>query len=281
MITNQRILWDDDGTETDLSIALNDFRTGSQVIDFVAADDKLYVASDMPFNHKWIEASVVNDAASVVTVENWFGGSDGWVSAVDIIDRTSVGGVSLAQSGVIQWKTNREKGWNRELDSEDVTGITVTGLYDMYWLRFGWSADWNALTALSFVGQKFSSDDVLYSRYPDLNNANLKTSYESGKTDWDEQHFMAAEIIIGDLKSRNIIFSASQILDFELFADAASHKVAEIIYKALGRSWEDQRQVARKYYDESMNKNFYNIDHNRNANLDDCERATSTGVLSR
>lgn len=109
MITNQRILWDDDGTETDLSVALNDFRTGSQVIDFVAADDKLYIASDMPFNHKWIEASVVNDAASVVTVENWFGGSDGWVSAVDIIDRTSVGGVSLAQSGVIQWKTNREK----------------------------------------------------------------------------------------------------------------------------------------------------------------------------
>lgn len=281
MITNQRIIWDDDGTENDLSVNLNDFRSGSHVIDYVAADDYIYIASTLPFNHKWFEVSVANDQASVVSVDIWFGGSDGWKPAVDVIDRTADSGVALAQSGILQWKTNRLKGWHRELDSEDVTGIDIVGLYNMYWLRLSWSADLANTTALSFIGQKFSDDDSLYDYWPDLNSDSLKTSWEAGKTTWNDQHFSAAEIIIRDLKRRQIIKSSEQVLNFELFKESSCHKVAELIYSGLGAGYTDLRLLARKYYDESMNKNYFNVDVNRDGNLSEGEKFKGTGNLRR
>lgn len=279
MIQNQRIIWNDNGTEKDLSVNLNSFRAGSETIAIVADEDKIYIGSDLPFNHRWVDVSTANDEVSVISAEIWY--SRQWIAAVDLIDRTSVGGATLAQSGVVQWRTNREKGWDRELDSEDVDGVSVSGLYDMYWLRFSFSSDLKVTTALSHIGHRFSSDADLVALYPDLNNSALKTAFATGKTTWNEQHFMAADAIISDLRRANIIKSPSQILDYELFQVPAVHKCAEIIYYGMGRAYDENRLRAQRYYNESFQMSFFNMDVDKNANLSDVERRYQTGFVTR
>jgi len=279
MIDIQRIFWNDDGTEKDLSVELNEWRSGSYTLPFVAADDRLYVACDLPFNHKYIEIDTANDQATSVSVETWYGNQ--WNAVVDLIDRTALSSASLAQSGIIEWKTDRLKGWDRELDSDDVSGVSKVGIYDMYWIRMSFSADLNVNTALKYIGNKFSSDSVLYDYYPDLSNTSLKEAFEAGKTTWDDQHFIASEMVIRDLKKRNIIISQNQILDYEKFKEPTIHKVAEIVYWALGRQFDDNRTKARAYYDEAINLKFFGVDLNRDGNQSDREKSTQTGYLRR
>jgi len=279
MIQDQRIIFSDNGTNSDWSIELNDYRADTKTLAYVAGEDYLYVATDLPFNHKYFDISTVNDQACAVSVDIWFGRE--WVPAVDVVDRTASAGVSLAKSGIIEWKTNRVKGWDSELDSEDVEGVTKVGLYNMYWARFSWNADTNASTAFNYLGNRFSSDDVLYSYYPDLANDSVKSAFETGKTTWEEQHFMASEIVIRDLKTRNIIRSTGQILDHDLFVIPTVHKSAELIYKALGRAYDEDRNKAREYYDEALNVKFYRVDQNFDANLSAKEKSRQTGFFRR
>lgn len=279
MIQNQRIIWNDDGTENDLSVNLNNFRSGADVIEIVALEDYIYIASDMPFNHRWIEVSVPNEEASVISLEIWY--SRQWIPAVDLIDQTALEGVTLAQSGIVSWKTDREKGWDRELDSEDVTGVAKSGIYNMFWSRLKFSADLTATTAIKYIGHKFATDAVLYTYYPDLNNANIRAAFASGKTDWKDQHFIAAEDIIKDMRKLDIIWSASQILDYELFEEIAVHKCAEIIYRGMGRAYAEDRKNARKEYENLSNMTFFNTDLDGDANLSDKERRQRTGFVGR
>ncbi|RLC38724.1 hypothetical protein DRH27_01595 [Candidatus Falkowbacteria bacterium] len=279
MLINRRIIFDDNGTEIDFSVDLNNFRGSSVTLDYVTADDKLYVASDMPLNHLWVEVTTANDQASIASVDIWF--NKDWVSAVDLLDHTSAAGVTLAQSGVIQWKTDRNEGWDMEQDSEDVTGVDAVGIYNRYWLRINFSADLAAGTELKYLGHKFASDDAMYTEYPDLNNANLKLAFASGKTDWNDQHFIAAEDLIDDLRKTDIIKSPSQILDFERFEDPAIHKAAEIIYRGMGRAYIENRKDANSRYNDSFNMTFFNVDIDRDGNLSYRERRQRSGFVGR
>lgn len=278
-IINQRVIFSDNGTLSDISVEVNDFRSQAQVLPVVAAQDYIYIGSLLPFNHKWIQTSVVNDQASAMSVDIWW--SRGWVAAVDLFDLTKSSGVTLAQPGILRFTMNRLKGWDRELDSADVTGLTGTNINNYYWIRLSFSADLNAATALSYIGHKFSDDDDLYAYYPDLNNSVIQGRFEAGKTDWNEQHFMAAEIIIRDLRAKDIIFERDQILDYELFLEASVHKVAELIYWAFGSAYADHVTRARQLYTEAMNLKRFNLDINRDGQLTEAERFLSTRFMER
>lgn len=280
MINTQRVIYSNNGVMGDLSLVLNDYRARSVVIEPVATEDYIYIASDLPFNHRYIDVKVPNDVSAVVKVQIWFGGE--WVDAVDVIDQTDVSGAPLAQSGIISWKTPRLKGWDRELDSEDVTGVSVVGIYDYYWIRLSWSATLLDETELNYIGHKFSSDDVLASYYPDLMNNSVRGLFDSLATTWDEQHFMAAEAIIRDLKAAGSIKSGSQILDYEMFELAAVHKVAEIVYKGLGKAYDEERKSSRDQYVKAMGNKFMNLDYDADGNLSDVEKSTqSVGFMKR
>lgn len=280
-INDQRVIWSDDGTLNDLSINLNDFLSGTEVIPFVAAEDFIYIASDLPFNHRYIELESVNAATSAPTVDIWFGNS--WEAAVDIIDRTETSGVTLAKSGILQWNTDRLEGWERELDADDVDGIdTSVVIYNFYWMRLKFSADLTGTTEIKFIGHKFSDDDDLEGFYPDLKNQNLKTAWESAfKTDWKEQACWAARQMILDLKARNIMKSPSQLLDYEKFTLPSVHKTAEIIYTGLGPRFADSAGLARQRYTDTLNQRFFNVDVNRDGSLSEVEKHLESGFLSR
>lgn len=270
MILEQRALHQ----ATDISERVNNYRTGTYTFPYQTGE-YLYIGSILPFNNLYFELGTLNVVAATVSVDIWFGNA--WVPAVDVIDNTS----GLTASGRIQWTTNDLKGWDYEQRSADVTGLSSTAIYNMFWLRMSWSANLTAGTTIKYIGQKFADDDILQSFYPDLGLSNVKTSYESGKTDWVEQHYMAAEHIVRDLKKNNILKARAQIMDYALFQDAACHKVAAIVYQAFGLPYFEQLQLADKKYKEALNLNFYNLDLNADGKLDPGERRISQSFMTR
>ena len=279
MITSQRVIFSDNGTLTDISKFVNNYKSDTYTLPYVAGEDYIYVGSDLPFNHKYLDISTANDQAASVSVDIWW--DDAWVAAVDIIDRTDSSGTTLASSDIIQWSTEINEGWRKEQESEDVTGLSGTNIYNFYWLRLSFSADLNASTALNYIGNLFANQDDLYSYYPDFNDSNMLTGYESGKSSWKEQLISASELVITDLKRRQIIKSRNQVLDWELFREPAMHQCAMIIYRAMGQGFNENFMIAKEAYDKAINIKNFNVDLDRNARLTWGEKNFSTGFFTR
>jgi hypothetical protein len=277
-----RTVFSDDGTLSDVSVKLNKFDGGTFVMPFVAGEDYLYVASDFPFNHRYVELQTVNDEVSSVSVDVWDGSY--WIPCEDIIDQTAVGGVSLAQSGHISFRPNDDKGWSREStndESDQITGLTGIKIFDMYWARFSWSNDLAVETELKHIGHKFSNDSDISLIYPVLMNPTVLDQFQDLKTSWDLQHFHAAEQIIRDMKRKNIIFSRNQILDWQTLNEASVHKVAEIAFRAFGKDFEQERKDANDQYEKALKLLRFHIDENNNAILDRRERTSKVGFFRR
>jgi hypothetical protein len=274
MLLSQRVLH---GT-SDISVAVNDFRSAAQVFAY-EADEYLFIGSEVPFNNLWFDVAVPNDQASVISVDLWWGQS--WAAAVDVIDMTAVGGNSLAQSGRIVWRIEDGKGWQDEPRSEQVTGLEQTKIYDFYWTRIKFSASLKATTAIKYIGQRFNTDDELYSYYPDMQQSGMKTAIKAGKADWAEQSYMAAEAVIRDLVARNVIDSAGQIFDWSLFNEASCHKLAEIVYGALGTAYAEAKKSAAESYGKAMNRRLFRVDTDKSGELTPRKAASSAHFMRR
>lgn len=284
MLLNNRVIFSDNTVLKDLSINLNNFKSGTDVLPIVATEDFLFLGSELPFNHRWFEVSVVNALASVVSIQIWDGNA--WEETVDIIDQTVVAGAALAQSGYISWVTDKDDSWAQEdtvdrNNVENITGLGDVKIFDLYWARMKFSADLTPTAALKFMGNKFSDETDLGLFYPDLITDSAKKQFEVTKIDWKDQEFKAAEEIIRYLKSHKVVKSSNQILNWEQFNNASIHKVAEIIFRAYGDDFADNRKVARTDFKEAMDQEIFQIDKNRNARLDDRERFRPVGLLFR
>lgn len=271
MFSEQRVLFD----TVDISEDVNDFRAGTADFDYVAGSF-LYVGSVIPFNNLWVEMDTPNSTANpVVSIDIWDGNS--WNPAVDIIDQS----VGMTATGRLMFSPDFDKSWTLMDKSERVTGLETTKIYNLYWLRLSWDVDFDMGTKIAYIGQKLSDDAVLFSYYPDLNNTNLMTAFATGKTSWDEQHFMAAEQITRDLKRRGIIRDRGAILNPRLFVEASCHKVAEIIYTSMGPGYFELRQDVGKKYLDALNLKNYDQDVNADGKLDPDERQISTAFMTR
>ncbi len=266
MLLNSRVILKHSSTLTDISKSVSDIFATASVVN-VQAGDELYIGGDMPFNHRHFQLGVVNDQTAVASVEIW-DGSD-WNDAVDVQDLTSVSGVSLAQSGILSWSTDKSKGWTREDTTEDITELSTLKIYNMFWVRVSFSAALKATVTAKYVGHKFSQDSQLAGYWPDLARSAVKTAFSSGKTTWDEQHVLAAEEIIRDLRKLGTIKSANQINNWEIFTEASIHKVAEIVFTAFGEAKAETRKVAADRYEAAFNQlHFPDIDSNEDGHKD-------------
>ena len=177
-----------------------------------------------------------------------------------------------------------EKIFTKE-DSEDIIGLeTAPKIYGFYWVRIKASGDLGAVS-VNYTGNKFSNDDEMYSYYPALDNQITRDQWEptsspGTKVTWQEQGFMASEMIVRDLKTRDEIRESGQVLDAEIFNTPNTHLQAAIIFGGLGRGFEDDRKVALGAYDKSMKLGRKNLDKNLSGKLDSTDRAvrTSFGV---
>ena len=281
----RRILYSNNGVLSDLSVALDNYQTGTSTIaGFVAAEDYIFIGSELPFNHLYLKLDGVNvnSDASVMSVSYW--DSTQFRSAVDLLDETATAGASLAQSGFASWSSHKTYGWVREdtnYGGNSVTGLETVDIYNMYWLRIGFSADLTAGLALSWVGQKFSNDADLGAEHSDLVRASFIDAYQSGKTDWEEQHVLAANLVIDELIHKKIVFKGSQLLDKDDLKLVTVKKVAEIIYGGMGRDYNDERDSVQKEYYRRINKALPTVDRNINGRKDINETVTTVGRLYR
>lgn len=284
MLLNNRIIWKDNATLRDISINMSDFYAGTETMPIVAAEDAIYIGSDMPFNHRFFDlgASGANAVASNVSVSIWDGNS--FNAAVDVLDLTrSSAGATLSKSGIISWVTDRNKSWEREDTTENISDLSTLKIYQMYWVKLTFSSDLTSTTALNYIGHKFSEDTHLASFYADLDNTALKTAIKAGKADYEDQEIAAAEVIVSDLRQKRDLWSVNQILDWERFQQPSVHKTAEIIYSLLGQDFEEDRLRARQYYKEELSKSKSNggIDLDADGRLDVREKFTVAGIKRR
>ncbi len=279
MLPNQRILFKDNSSFSDLSVKLNEYLSGTETLAVIAAEDALYLGSDLPFNHRWIEVSTPNALASKIEVKLW--DDTKWVPAVDVNDQSSINGVTLAKSGILSWTPDRDESWAQEDTTEDIPELSSFKIYDLYWAKFTFSGDLTPETALKYLGYKFSGDADLLAQYPELANQAIKTSFQTGKTTWDDQAFIAAEEIIKDLKVMNIIWSKNQILDWSVFRMASVHKMAEMIFRALGSEYETELKGAMRAYKNSLNIKMFHVDKNKDARLGERELKETVGFFKR
>jgi hypothetical protein len=225
----------------------------------------------------------VNAVPATVAVSLWNGSE--WVAAVDILDNTIVqptGTTALAASGEVTFAQDIDDStWSMEQDSADVTGLSGTAIYNMYWARFHWSANLTAGTTLKYVGFLFSSDTDLLTFYPDLQNSSLKTAYASGKTTWTDQGFAASEAIVRELRRRNIVASPNQIFDTSLLLEANVHKTAEIIYGGLGSSYVEAKNKAAEAYKNAIDIKFFSVDSDGSGTISGAEKYLGMGFMRR
>jgi len=274
-----RILYSDNGTLTDLTTELSNFHSGTYTFSgFTAAQDYIYIGNIAPFNHFYLKMGTASVSSTTMSVHYWSGND--WQEVVEIEDETS----GLTQDGFVTFVPSKNYGWvNADTSGrgQQVTGLTSVTIYDKYWIRISFNNDLTADSIISWVGQKFSNDDDLGSEFPDLVRSSVLTAFQSGKTDWEEQHVRAAEIIVKDLISRNIIYSKNQVLERNSFMLPSVSKVAEIIFNSFGDDYTDQTKNARKEYISRMDKSIYDVDLNNDGELSKKEMKYRQGYLTR
>ena len=277
---NTRIIYSNNGTLTDITEKVRRFDNDAATIaDITATQDYIYLGCRAPFNHFYFKLKTVSSTTSnTITAEYWDGRS--WITCYRTIDDTA----GFTESGFVTFIPNKDKSWSSESTndgSDSITGLTTINIYDLYWLRIKFSLDIPAGFELDFVGQKFSDDFDLGGEFADLIRTSMLESFGVGKTNWDEQHCKAAELITQDLIRSNVIDNREQILVREDFTLASVMKVAQIIYNSFGDDYTDQRDKAEQEYKNRLDLSRFRVDKNSNGLLDKQESTNRTGFLSR
>jgi hypothetical protein len=265
MNRKQRVIWDDNGTLKDISRSLNDFRSPhNMVIDYKANDDAIYIGTELPFNCRYFKVGTPNNEATTVAIAVWDGSA--WLPTKDIIDETKDfhhTTIPFHVSGSISFALDRDdRGWGIEQDTYNIPDLSGVFIYDLYWSKWTWSADWKNNTSIAYIGNLYSTDNDLSTFYPDLMNTDLMDAFETGKNNWLEQGFSAAEAIERELRSKSIIMRREQLFDWSLLLEASVHKTAEIIYGGLGSAYNEAKKLAAESYIKAINLKYFETDLN-------------------
>lgn len=272
MDRKQRVLKSD---LTDVSTLVSDYLAGTTLLDSAV----IYIGAELPFNHKYFELSVANAAAKTISkIELWNGSA--WVEVVDINDGTKSSGISLAQSGSISWARDlRLSGWSQQYDSNDIAALATTRIFNLYWSRFTWT-NADGAGACKHIGERFNTDEDLFAHYADLRSSGMMAAYETGKTDWKDQSFAAADAIVKHLRRNGTIIRREQILDTSLYNEAAVHKTAQIIYQGIGNSSENSK-VAEQRFRTAIDIKFVEVDRDGSGDLSTREKTVSVNFGTR
>lgn len=230
--------------------------------------DALYLGFHGKFSSRYIEINTVNTVASVLTVKYWDG--DSFEDVDDLLDQTSSGGKTFAQSGFVSW-SNKED-WKLS----NLTGTDAD--LQLYWVKLTVSVALAAATKLGSVINLYSDDDLLSIYFPEL--VSDVAYLPSGKTNFLEQHMAAKDLVVLRLKQRKIIDDESQILEPNDVAVAAVHAAAWVILKPIATSADSQalRDQAKEGFDSEISKVSFEVDINKTGTLSEAERKQNLSV---
>lgn len=254
-----KILLSKNGTLTDLTTILDDYKNGSSEIEINHTQDAIFIGAIHPFNSKFFKIKTPAVSSLLPKIEYWTGSSD-WKEAIELIDETE----GLTKSGFITIVPNKDHGWIRE-DTNRIAALYSKVIYDLFWMKISFGA--SDTVELSWVGELFSNDDDLSNEFPDLLRSQTLDSFETGKTNWEAQHVIAAKLIIDDLRSKKIIDYKEQLLDRKEFTLASVQKCASIIYSSFGDDYLNNKRECDIEYKKRISKDIFNIDRNQSAQV--------------
>jgi len=274
-----RIIFSNNGTLEDFTQELNKYSSGTKTFDYAAAEDSLFIGVTLPINHLYFKFGLANTANANMLIKIWDGNT--FKAVAEFRDETN----GFKNPNYSTWVPDRNNLWGKEdtvnsAGVEQVTGLGGITIYDKYWIKIDFSIDLDVGTTLSWLGHLFSDDAELGSEFPDLNRANTKAAFTSGKTDWEEQAVRAAILIEDDLKKMKLIKHESQILDRDELMPASIQKVAEIIYNSFGDDYLEQKKAARTEYYSRLKK-ATKFDRDNDGIVDPTEEISYQGRISR
>ena len=259
-----RVLKYDGTTFSDLSL---DNQNESTNLDLaLTTTDYIYLGQYFAFNNFFINLDTANTSASILSLEYWNGSE--WKSALDLLDGTSLSGVTLSQSGVVQFSPDRLYGWNRVSDTSETSAPTEMQsltIYNMMWLRFKPTINIDALTDAFSISYAFTSSQQLNNHDIEINN--YYDRFAVGKTDWNNEIVTASRYLVADLKRKNIVQDHAQILRFDDVSLACEWKTLEHIYNNMGKAYVEKRDDARTQYDKYISIRERSLDKNNDASL--------------
>lgn len=288
---NKRVLFSDNGTLKDFSVAMDEYKGSGKAFPYTTGEDFLFIGSRLPFNHTYFKLNKVNTVDCQMTAQYWNGSE--WVNFVEMNDETN----GFKQSGFLTFVPNRDKPWmmsSTNYSGQIVDGLDSITIYDLYWIRISFDQTFIGPEILpvtvpsvfddvdmQWIGNIFSNDYDLAGEYPEFVRQSVMTAFASGKTSWEEQHVIAGKVLIDDLIKKSSIDDGSQIIQKSDYTLASVHKVAEIIANAFGDDYIDQKKSSREEYSQRMNKRINRVDTNKNGREDVAERTTTTGWFGR
>lgn len=275
-----RIFTSDNGVLTDVSLKSQN-SSESFVVPEVSGQDYVYIGQYFPFNNFHIDLDVVNDQSASMNIEYW--GSRDWQNAVDILDDSKVSGVSLSRDAVVQFSPDRERTWSIITDTsnnQSASELTSIDLYNLYWMRFSFDADINVLTAIKSIQYAFTNDSMLSAIDPEIDNY-LTAWGGSSKTNWLEQIKFASQLVVSELKSRQMIIHSGNILRFDDVSVATAYRTLMVIYQQLGEGFINKFNHARDEFEKQLSQKRFTFDQNDDALVSRGEIQSTVGKLVR
>jgi hypothetical protein len=228
--------------------------------------DSFYVGYHGRFSARYFVIDTANTNAATITVEYWNGST--WTAVTDLVDQTSLGGKTLAQSGFMSW------------ENDSTWAKTTVASLELYWIRIKTSANLSSGTTIQAIQNLFSDDTLLRAYYPEL--VTNSQYLPEGRTNFLEQHLAAKDLVVLRMKQRQLIDDESQIIDVNDVAIGAVHACAWLIVNPIASSdpSKELRDSALKQFNEEMNRLNKSVDQNNDGVVSEVERVSSFGMVS-
>jgi hypothetical protein len=233
------------GVVTDISSLVTDINhAGASVT--LDVTDAIFIGTPLPFNALYMRLGTnLNTVDSSMVFSFWDAST--FRQFLNVQDGTKLTTKTLSQSGTVQLVVKDEY-MPCSNDSIYLSEIGIDGYYDMYWTKISVTAKTSAVNLL-YVGQLFlESDNALYTEYPDLKFDQYKKAFSPSKVDFLDQRIIATDRTIAELIAKNVISQPQQFMDWRVMKEAAMHKTAELIYKALGVKYKEDAMAANKSF---------------------------------
>ena len=273
-----RLFNSDNGVITDESLANQD-ESSTVTWNLTTAEDYKYIAKYAPFNNFYLKVNTANDVASVMKIEYWDG--QYWREAVDILDGTSSGGVSIAKSGIVQFSPDIDFGWNRisdTTDSNSPTDLQTLHIYNNYWLRISFNDTLKATTKTDRFGYAFTTSQQLKNIDVQINS--YLEAFATGKTNWENEILTSSLHVAKDLEIKGFITEEGQVLRLSDVSLATDYKTLSLIYAALGPNQDKKRDYWHSQYEKYLSGRK-TLDNNSSGFVDRQEISSTMGNLVR
>lgn len=186
-----KIVFDNGGVLTDLSLNLLSFGRDSSVIP-LETTDFIYFGRVKPFDALFVEVSVVNAVAADLVVEYWNGTA--WVAVSHLIDDTK----AFFRGGFIQF--DRPTDWAE----------STVAPYTAYFIRISPSVNLTAGLSIQGMNLVFSDDQDLNQVYPGV--ANYLSAAEAT---FILRHENARDQIVQEIRNRGMRKTPTTALKYE------------------------------------------------------------------